>query len=147
MAASLATLNASECQTFKVIYLADAANGLPLALMDSIYITKNRTAAATAVAAKYLARPDSQVVTICGCGTQGRIQLEIVVRTRESLYGSRVKRIGNITKRTRAAAYTCVHSLKTPNSTSKAPPVYPVRLNNHRGLSLRELTRLLNGCH
>jgi len=34
-----------------------------------------RTGAATAVAAKYLARPESKVATICGCGTQGRIQL------------------------------------------------------------------------
>ena len=62
------------------IYLADAANGSPLALMDSIDITRNRTGAATAVAAKYLARPDSEAVTICGCGTQGRIQLQALMR-------------------------------------------------------------------
>src|SRR6185503_397625 len=58
-----------------VIYLADATNGRPLALMDSIEITINRTGAATALAARYLARPDSAVATICGCGVQGRIQL------------------------------------------------------------------------
>ena len=38
-------------------------------------ITTLRTGAATAVAAKHLARPDSRVATICGCGNQGRIQL------------------------------------------------------------------------
>ncbi len=31
-------------------------------------------------AARYLARPDSTVVTICGCGNQGRVQLEALVR-------------------------------------------------------------------
>ncbi|HEY6243930.1 MAG TPA: ornithine cyclodeaminase family protein [Pyrinomonadaceae bacterium] len=61
------------------IYLADATNGTPLALMDSKEITIKRTGAATAVAAKYLARRNSKVVTICGCGNQGRIQLEALM--------------------------------------------------------------------
>ena len=60
--------------------LCDRENGYPLALMDSIEITIKRTGAATAVAAKYLARPDSKVVTICGCGNQGRIQLEALTK-------------------------------------------------------------------
>src|SRR5713226_56425 len=58
-----------------LIVLCDATNGYPLAVMDSIEITILRTGAATAVAARHLARPDSRVATICGCGTQGRIQL------------------------------------------------------------------------
>jgi len=58
-----------------VIVLCDAENGYPLALMDSIEITIQRTGAATAVAARYLARPDSRLITICGCGNQGRISL------------------------------------------------------------------------
>ena len=58
-----------------VILLFDAETGTPLAVMDSIEITILRTGAATAVAAKYLARKDTTQVTICGCGTQGRIQL------------------------------------------------------------------------
>jgi len=62
------------------IYLADAENGSPLALLDSREITIKRTGAATAVAAKYLARPNSEVVTICGCGIQGRIQLEALTK-------------------------------------------------------------------
>lgn len=57
------------------IMLCDGENGSPLALMDSIEITIQRTGAATAVAAKYLARPESKTATICGCGNQGRIQL------------------------------------------------------------------------
>lgn len=58
-----------------IIALYDGENGYPLALMDSIEITILRTGAATAVAAKHLARPDSRVATICGCGNQGHIQL------------------------------------------------------------------------
>ncbi|MCA1615385.1 MAG: hypothetical protein LC800_15045 [Acidobacteria bacterium] len=56
--------------------LFDGESGYPLALMDSTEITALRTGAATAVAAKYLARPDSKVATVCGCGVQGRIQLK-----------------------------------------------------------------------
>jgi alanine dehydrogenase len=63
-----------------LIILADATNGYPLAVMDSIEITILRTGAATAVAAKYLARPESTVATICGCGTQGRVQLRALSR-------------------------------------------------------------------
>ena len=59
-----------------VIVLCDAENGYPLAVMDSIEITIQRTGAATAVAAKCLARPDSQTLTICGCGNQGRVSLK-----------------------------------------------------------------------
>jgi len=58
-----------------LIMLCDAANGHPLAVMDSIEVTILRTGAATAVAARHLARPGSKVVTICGCGNQGRVQL------------------------------------------------------------------------
>jgi alanine dehydrogenase len=57
------------------ILLFDAANGTPLALLDSMEITSKRTAAATTIAARYLARPDSRVATICGCGEQARSQL------------------------------------------------------------------------
>lgn len=63
-----------------VIVLCDAENGTPLAVMDSRDITSLRTAAATALAAKYLARPDSRTIPICGCGNQGRIQLRALSR-------------------------------------------------------------------
>lgn len=63
-----------------VIVLCDAQNGRPLAVMDSMEITASRTAAATAVAAKYLARKDSRVATICGCGDQGRVQLQALAQ-------------------------------------------------------------------
>jgi len=58
-----------------VIVLYDADNGRLLAVLDSMEITIRRTAAATGVAAKYLARQNSSVATICGCGEQARAQL------------------------------------------------------------------------
>jgi alanine dehydrogenase len=63
-----------------VIVLADAGQGRPLAVLDSTEITVLRTGAATAVAAKRLARPESRVATICGCGLQGRVQLRALSR-------------------------------------------------------------------
>jgi alanine dehydrogenase len=61
-----------------LIVICDGANGRPLAVLDSIDITIKRTAAASAVAAKYLARPDSAVATICGCGQQAAAQLRAI---------------------------------------------------------------------
>jgi alanine dehydrogenase len=63
-----------------VIVLCDADDGRPLAVMDSIEVTIRRTAAATAVAAKWLARKDSATATVCGCGSQGREQLRALSR-------------------------------------------------------------------
>jgi ornithine cyclodeaminase/alanine dehydrogenase-like protein (mu-crystallin family) len=57
------------------VLLADASNGRPLALLDSLEITLQRTGAATAVAARHLARLDARIATICGCGAQAPLQL------------------------------------------------------------------------
>jgi ornithine cyclodeaminase/alanine dehydrogenase-like protein (mu-crystallin family) len=65
-----------------VIALFDIVNGRLLALLDTAEITSVRTAAATAVAVRYLAREDSAVATICGCGVQGRAQLRALARVR-----------------------------------------------------------------
>jgi len=65
-----------------VVMLADAGDGTPLAIMDSIEITILRTGAATAVAAKTLARRDARTALICGCGLQGRIQAKALARVR-----------------------------------------------------------------
>jgi alanine dehydrogenase len=64
------------------VVLSDATTGVPLALMDSGSITALRTAAATAVAAKYLARQDARRATIVGCGAQGELQLAAVAAVR-----------------------------------------------------------------
>ena len=59
-----------------LLILNDHDTGVPIALMDCTWITAQRTGAATALAAKYLAGPDSETVGILGCGVQGRSNLE-----------------------------------------------------------------------
>jgi ornithine cyclodeaminase/alanine dehydrogenase-like protein (mu-crystallin family) len=59
-----------------VILLCDAADGRLLAVLDSAEITVRRTAAASALAASLLARPDSATMTVCGCGAQAAAQIE-----------------------------------------------------------------------
>ena len=66
-----------------VIVLFDRERGTPLAVMDSIAITTLRTAAATAVAAKYLARRDAKTLAVIGGGTQGRAHVEAIRRVRD----------------------------------------------------------------
>jgi alanine dehydrogenase len=63
-----------------VIVLCDADDGRPLAVMDSMEVTLRRTAAATAVAAKWMARPESNTIAVCGAGQQGRAQLRALAR-------------------------------------------------------------------
>lgn len=65
-----------------IIALFDLASGQPLALLDSIEITTLRTAAASAVAARHLARANASTVTICGCGSQGRSHLRALQQVR-----------------------------------------------------------------
>ncbi|HEY4717801.1 MAG TPA: ornithine cyclodeaminase family protein [Anaerolineales bacterium] len=59
-----------------LLILNDPETGVPLAVMDCTWITAKRTGAATALAAKYLARPESASVGIVACGVQGRSNLE-----------------------------------------------------------------------
>jgi ornithine cyclodeaminase/alanine dehydrogenase-like protein (mu-crystallin family) len=60
------------------IVLADASTGVPLAIIESGSVTALRTAAATAVAARFLARRDARTATIVGCGVQGELQLAAI---------------------------------------------------------------------
>ena len=59
-----------------LLILNDPETGLPLSVMDCVWITAMRTAAATAVAARRLARPDSSILGILGCGVQGQTNTE-----------------------------------------------------------------------
>lgn len=61
------------------VALLDAECGCVLALMDSIEITARRTAAATALAAKYLAKPGSRTLAMIGCGVQARYHVEALL--------------------------------------------------------------------
>ena len=59
-----------------LLILNDPVTGVPLAVMDCVWITGARTGAATALSARYLARPESSVVGVLGCGVQARTNVE-----------------------------------------------------------------------
>ena len=59
-----------------LLILNDVETGVPYAVMDCTWITAYRTAAASALSARYLARPGSATVGILACGVQGRTNLE-----------------------------------------------------------------------
>jgi ornithine cyclodeaminase/alanine dehydrogenase len=59
-----------------LLILNDVVTGIPYAVMDCSWITAYRTGAASALSARYLARPESKVVGILACGVQGRTNLE-----------------------------------------------------------------------
>lgn len=58
-----------------LILLNETGTGFPVAVINGDWITAARTAAISAVGAKYLARPDSATVAFIGCGTQARSNL------------------------------------------------------------------------
>lgn len=58
-----------------LIILSDASTGIPVAAMDCAEITATRTGAMVGITAKHLARPDSSVLGILGCGVQARKSL------------------------------------------------------------------------
>ncbi len=58
-----------------VTVLSDPDTIRPIAIMDSIWLTSLRTASMFAIGAKYLARKDSSVLAIIGCGAQAKQHL------------------------------------------------------------------------
>ena len=66
-----------------MMVVLDSRTGLIQALLlDNGYLTDVRTAAAGAVAAKHLSRPQSRVAAIFGAGVQARLQLEALTLVR-----------------------------------------------------------------
>ncbi|MGV8712433.1 MAG: ornithine cyclodeaminase family protein [Nitrosomonas sp.] len=64
----LASINA-------LVTLLDSRTGVPLAILDGNWVTAERTAGLSAVAAKRLARPDASIIAFIGCGVQARSHL------------------------------------------------------------------------
>jgi alanine dehydrogenase len=66
-----------------LICLFDGATGTPLCILDGTRITALRTAGASALSARHLARPDARVLAIVGAGVQGAAHLKLISRVRE----------------------------------------------------------------
>ncbi len=88
-----------------VIVMNDPATGVPLAVMDGLLVTKLRTAAAGAVAAHALARRNSRVVGLIGCGAQADAQIqalaEVFALTRVKVWGHTPGEAGRFCQRMR----------------------------------------------
>jgi alanine dehydrogenase len=69
--------------TLGVVVLNDAATGAPLAVMDSAMVTGLRTAAASALSVRALARPNAGVIAIIGVGLQAGTHLQAIARVRD----------------------------------------------------------------
>lgn len=61
------------------VFLFDADSGRPKAMVAANHLTAMRTAAASAVSIKYLARKDSRVLGIVGAGFQSTFQLRAAI--------------------------------------------------------------------
>ena len=59
----------------------DFLSGIPLAVMDGLYITEIRTPCVSFASAKYMAKPNTKTFGMIGCGIQGREHVRIVCNT------------------------------------------------------------------
>ncbi len=62
-------------QIIGLLVLNDVETGAPLCVMDATWITGVRTAAVSAVTARYCARPEATILGVVGAGVQGRYHL------------------------------------------------------------------------
>ena len=115
-----------------LLILNDPETGLPLSVMDCVWITAMRTGAATAVAARRLARPDSATVGILGAGVQGAHQPGGAQRHLPLAPGLRLRplpgggarlcrRDGRAARLQRRRRWTR-HGRPSPAATSSSPP-------------------------
>lgn len=95
-----------------LLILNDLATGFPTCVMDCTWVTAKRTGAATAVAAKHLARDDAQILGILGCGVQGRSNLEALRVTCKSLKEVRAYDINKENLNRYVREMTARHGLK-----------------------------------
>ena len=104
--------------------LFDAETGAMLAVMDATYMTGIRTAAASAVATRYLARPNARVLGVFGAGVQARFHVDAmqsVLDIEEILVYNRTRAHGEIFAEEMAALHPArVHPVTTPDDCAAA---------------------------
>ncbi len=103
-AANLPTIYASYV-------LTDPATGAPLALMEAAFLTALRTGATSALAARYLARPESRVVCCFGASVQAGFQLRCLQAV---LPLTEVRVVGRDPERARRFAEAMTAALQVP---------------------------------
>jgi ornithine cyclodeaminase/alanine dehydrogenase len=68
-----------------LIILNDVETGIPLAIMDALWISNVRTAAVTSIAMKHLMGKNASVMCIVGAGMQSRQHMELLNETAPGL--------------------------------------------------------------
>lgn len=91
----------------------DSNNGHLIGLADGVLLTALRTGAASAVATQYLARPDSEILGLIGCGAQAITQvhaLSRVLQLREiQFYDADAATMANFQERCEALELACTY--------------------------------------
>jgi alanine dehydrogenase len=109
------------------IVLFDPKTGAPLCIMDGTWITAMRTAAATGVATKYLARKDVKTVGLIGAGYQAPFQLEALCEVMEvelvKVYARRKERVEKFAEEMEAKLELDVEAMDTAEDAVKGADV------------------------
>ena len=109
------------------ILLFDPKNGVPVCIMDGTWITAMRTAAATGIATKYLARKDAKTVGMIGAGYQAPFQLEALREVMEvelvKVYARRKDRVEKFAEEMRAKLGLDVEAMGTAEDAVKGADV------------------------
>ena len=104
--------------------LFDAETGVLLAVMDAAYMTGIRTAATSAVATRYLTRPDARVLGVFGAGVQARFHVEAmltVLGIEKILVYNRTRSHGKVFAKEMAAQHSVpVYAVTTPDECAVA---------------------------
>ena len=110
-----------------VVLLCDGNDGTVLSLMDSIEITLRRTAAATSLAARFLAPVCSDSVGLFGCGIQGRAQLEaladVLPLRRVRVWDRDASKASHFARTLRASLHIDVAAVAEPQQASRTSQV------------------------
>ena len=93
--------------TAALMILNDEETGYPVAVMEAGLVTAIRTANASAVSAQYLARKDSEIIGLVGCGEQGRNNIRALLHVMPNikevklfdLYPNMIERLINFVNR------------------------------------------------
>jgi len=95
-----------------LVVLSDPTDGRPVAIMDGRWLTLRRTAACSALSARFLARNEARSLGVLGCGLQARAHVEAF---REVLPLERVKAFDRHPERAAAFAQDVAreHGLET----------------------------------
>jgi ornithine cyclodeaminase/alanine dehydrogenase-like protein (mu-crystallin family) len=123
-----------------LLILNNPETGIPTCVMDGTWITAKRTGAATAVAAKHLAKEDARSVGILGCGVQGRSNVEALTLVCRNLEEVKAYDVNKDTLQTYADEMTAnleidVTAVSTPRKAVEASDIVvtagPILKNPH----------------